>query len=483
MPWVYEDGTPVPPEQEALIDEDGRVGGLDPWSAAMHRGLGPDAGHAQIRQRRMFEAAQRPPQPPGLGRRLLAGGEALGTLGSAMVAEPVAALGATATLPVNAARHAMDPARVPPPEQTARGVRQDLRDAFTWVPETETGQRGLEALGGGLERNPALNPQYVRWVEEQVGQSTSPEAGELAGFLAHPLSLASMGPVRAGVRALARPPLRAMARSGERAAVRTLGAPPGLAGNVALSRGEAGMQALGREVQQLPGAALRKGPSGVYQPRGGSPLKAALEPVGQRLAGMAEAAELQGGRMDLGRVLSRFDAATAQLARDPMAGPRLQAVREYLQQTALKRGLWTPQGRQLFNLTPQEALAMRQGLDDVIYSAQTGLRRGSPLVEEFNRLRRIVDDELSQSISGALGHQAGLEWANLNRRYHDLADVRRLARAGYRRQAGQTYSPGQGRRRTLAGVPLPSVERPVQPSYNLMAAHARTFQPFSAFGF
>src|SRR5574341_864032 len=102
------------------------------------------------------------------------------------------------------------------------------------------------------------------------------------------------------------------ARAAETTALRTLGAPAKVA-ELMERRGELGARAVGRELLELPGAELRKGPRGIRGagPGGrGGPVATALEPAGQRVGTLAQAATETGETVDLGNVLAKFDRRT-----------------------------------------------------------------------------------------------------------------------------------------------------------------------------
>lgn len=454
--WVYEDGTPVPDE---LVNE-----------------IQPMASHGPAQ----------PAVPPGERDWM----EGAATLGSGIVGSLAGAGAGVASLPYYVARHALNPT-TPPPERSARELRQRVQEGMTYMPQTPAGARAILSMADTIEHNPVLSPEWLQRLEQGVGQATYPELGEITGLAAHPLNLLATGPARAALGAgarltgeLAGRPLSALARGGERAAVRALGAPASTVRPIARVLGREGLEQVGREVQQIPGAALRQGPEGVFNPRGPNPLRSAMDPVGAELAQTAEAASQTPATVDLGRVLERFRAATSQFEKDPIIGPRLATIRDYVTSSAAGRGIWTPDSRQLLHVSPAQALAMRQGLDDVLFSATTGLKKGGNASREFGRLRRIVDDELGSAMTEALGPEGGARWAQLNAQYGRLATARRLAEAGYGSNVGREFAaPQLTRRRYLGIVPGISTEGAAAPPFRMMAAHARLGQPFSALGF
>ncbi len=461
MPWVFADtGEEVPTEQLPYLE------------AAERHAAGPQVQPSLLQSARDVagEVALGPLHQSWTpaGRKVEGGREALLSAATGMVAFPagvLAELGGLSSEEGNLAR--------------GRAARRQVEEAVTYQPRTSEGRQALEALGR------VAQPEIFRPGIRKVGQVLGPEAEDVVAMAYSPLTW--LGGARAPLGAAK----ESILRGGQRAAVRSLGAPGSLVGRLAESRGTAGMQELGQTVLDIPGARLARGPRGVWEPGGESPLGAAMDPVGKRVSDIAAVATQGGGVVDLGGVLERFDAATQGLAKDPFARERLAKVRDYVAQSAQGRGVWTPDQRQLMHLTPDEAWAMRRGLDDVIYGAEqtpTPLSAKSPVKQSFSQLRRLVDDALGESVSSSLGPEVGKAWAQANRKYHDLADVQRLARAGYRRQAAAEFSPPQGSQLRVGvgtGYRLPLLSRfltsyPTQPSFGATAARARLSQFLAA---
>ncbi len=460
----YEDGTPVAAEDYAQ---------LQPLPSH-----GPPEGPGFLRQALDVgvQAASAMPGVPELGPPMTPAGRSVygaREAGRAMVtgaAGQMAGYGAQlGSLPYHVVQGLRHPASTDP-WLAARGTRHAVEEAARYVPQTPEGMRALRAVSENSFVTPRLTQDVVAAAQRFGGEGAGEELGDIAGMVVHPANLAPVvGPgVRAG-RA-------GFARAAESTALRTLGAPAEVA-ELMERRGEAGARAVAGTLLDLPGAELRGGPRGIRGtgPGGrGGPVHAALGPAGERVGRLAQAATAAGESLDLGDVLAKFDASNGWMAKDPVAGPWLAAVRDYVAQTAAKRGLWTPEGR-LLTLTPAEAHDMRVGLDAIIRNAETGLKRTSPVVQQFDRLRYLVDDELGSAMERA---GLGEEWAAANRQYGNLKDIGRIARAGYELQAEHEVGPTTRQRVYLGGrVPTPgfSVGRTSRPGYNLTALKARLY--------
>jgi hypothetical protein len=201
----------------------------------------------------------------------------------------------------------------------------------------------------------------------------------------------------------------------ERDALKAMGG-PGTAGKLARRAGTTG------RLTELSGELLDEGINMKAPPEAiAKEVIGRTQAYGAELSKLTAEAESRGARVNLGAVTKDALAGLpTTLTKDPSALPYLRRVLTKLQQSAVLRGTWTGDKRQLLELTPREAHELRMNMDNIIYGA-TGDKAPTGLAQALQQaFRGPLDRHIGQAMEGVGLRQP---WAPLNAKLHNLYDA------------------------------------------------------------